>query len=225
VIKKNLPFAVFLVVLIVLPALFDGGSLLLNKSFALRRMFGLDNVNIFFLAQIPVLVSIVQFILCGPLLLIVLIWEWGAERLLYFRRAPLSEITLSSGQNYLTLSIYILALVLTILPVIVTERFFSTYLSHYGPYFRYNFTSTLYLLSLATCMVIILPLTIFALLKRNVSKMGQSNSIAEMPKGGIVLLSWIRQYKFFLWRLWPVWLANSFAAWFIVKLYRMIRYW
>ena len=159
----------------------------------------------------PLIITTVQFFLIGPILLIILLLEWGFERRRPSGGEPFSAFTQSPHQNYLTLGIYLLTLALTYFPGIPV---------FYGkPFMSATTTYFIYLLSLPACIALILPLTIFAILKHDIRRMRKENDIADRPQGGIVLLSWVKQYKFFLWRLWPVWLLSGLAAGLMMKLY------
>jgi len=153
----------------------------------------------------------VQFFLIGPILLIIMLLEWGFERRRPSGGEPFSAFTQSPHQNYLTLGIYLFTLALTYFPGIPVLRG--------KPFMSANTTFFIYLISLPACIVLIMPLTIFAFLKHDIGRMRKANDIADRPLGGIVLLSWVKQYKFFLWRLWPVWLLSGLAAGLLMKLY------
>ena len=158
----------------------------------------------------PLIVTIVQFFLIGPILLIILLWEWRLEKRQPSGGEAFSTFALSYRQKYLTLGIYLLALALT---------FLTAFLDLRSQPFTSAISTSIYLISLTTCIALILPLTIFAILKHDIRRMRKGNDIADRPQGGIVLLSWIKQYKFFLWRLWPVWLLSGLAAGLLMKLY------
>jgi len=157
----------------------------------------------------PLIVTIVQFFLLGPILLIILLWEWRLERRHPAGGEAFSTFALSPRQNCLTLGIYLLALALT----------FLTFLDLRSQPFTSAISTFIYLFSLTACIALIMPFTIFVILKHDIGRMRKGNEIAERHRRGIVLLSWTRQYKFFLWRLWPVWLLSGLAAGLLLKLY------
>ena len=175
-----------------------------------KRFFGIIHDLEFVLIATPLINTTVQFFLIGPILLIVLLWERRLEKRLPSGGEAFSTFAFSSPRKYLTLGLYLLALALTCFPAIHLFR---------DQPFTSAISTSFYLISLTTCIVLILPLTIFAILKHDIRRMRKGNDIADRPQGGIVLLSWIKQYKFFLWRLWPVWLLSGLAAGLLMKLY------
>ena len=162
------------------------------------------------LVGMPLVVTIVQFSLIGPILLIALLWEWRLERRQPSGEEAFSTFALSSRQKYLTLGIYLLALALT---------FLTAFLDLRGQPFTSAISTSIYLCSLTSCIALILPLTIFVILKLDIRRMRKGNGITDRPQQGVVLISWVKQYKFFLWRLWLVWLLSGLAAGLLMKLY------
>lgn len=157
----------------------------------------------------PLVGSLVQFYLVGPILLIVLVWEWSLERKHPQLRETFASFSLTESQKYLVVNIYFLALALTltfsiVIPAVLLGKSLSV---------------PLIFIAFTACLAFVLPLTILAILKFDIKKMRKGNSLADCPQGGIVQLSWIKQYKFFLWRLWPVWLVSGLAAGLLWKLY------
>lgn len=159
------------------------------------------------LIGIPLSTSAVQFVLVGPILLIVLLWEWRLEKKHPSLGEIFSSFTLSEPKKYLVLGVYLLALALANSSTLLVLQGYS------GPGYL------IYLICLVTCLVFVLPLTLPALLRRDMRRIRNVNDVAERPQPAVILHSLLRQYKFFLWRLWPVWLLSGLAAGLLLKLY------